>query len=273
MNDLHDADLDAIAYGIARLFHTPMGQLRAEAAKHRSLRGGSPRTMVGSRAGAWANQALDYALNTDAPFVATAYLTPEAGSRYYTRTHWVVYGMRSRQDLDDWYKTIVANPDRFHYVAAFDKTTPEWTAGRPIAVTAEPGAYTSGEIVGAVPIRDQLAQLDRVIGAHETYWAAVAQYNPRSTLMRDFLGRYWDPWFTNWTLARSRLDHQRTVYDQGYPRAETVLAPESAVAAFVREAAQGLSAMREFAAQRGIPTVDLGTSQHGFVHEEPRMAG
>lgn len=235
---------------------------------------GPPRTVVGSKAGAWANQALDYALNTDSPFVAVAYLTPAAGSSYYTRTHWVVYAMRSRQDLDDWYKTFVAYSDRYHYIAAYDKTTPEWNAGRPIAVTAEPGAYTSGDIVGAVSIRDQLSRLDQLVAAHETYWAAVAQYNPRSALMREFLSRYWDPWFTNWTLARSRLDHQRTVYDQGYSRSETALAPEGAVAGFVREAAQGLTAMREFAAQRGIPTVDLGTSQHGFVHpEELRMAG
>ncbi len=129
-------------------------------------------------------------------------------------------------------------------------------------------------VVGAVPVRDQLAHLDRLVAAHETYWAAVAQQNPRSGLMREFLRRHWDPWFTNWTEARSRLDHQRTVIEQGVSRLEPVPASADAVATFVRGAAQGLSSIRELAAYNGIPTPDLGTAQHGFIHlEEPRVAG
>lgn len=34
--------LDAFAFGLAKLFHTPLGQLRAEAAHHRALYGGPP---------------------------------------------------------------------------------------------------------------------------------------------------------------------------------------------------------------------------------------
>ena len=54
---------------------------------------------------------------------------------------------------------------------------------------------------GGVPVRGQLSRLDRLVAAHETYWAAVAQNNLRSTVMRDFLRQHWDPWFTRWMDA------------------------------------------------------------------------
>jgi hypothetical protein len=138
------AIIDAFAYGLAKLLHTPIDQLAAEADAHR--RGWSAGPIVGSKAGAWANQALDYALNTDASHVATAYMKPPPGHIYDQRSRWVVYVMPSRRDLDDWYQSVVATPSIYHYVAAFDKTAPEWGAGRAVATTAEPSAYTSGDI-------------------------------------------------------------------------------------------------------------------------------
>ena len=95
--------------------------------------------------------------------------------------------------------------------------------------------------VGAVPVRAQLGRLDWLVAAHETYWPAVAQQNPQSAVMRDFLRRHWDPWFIRWAETRPRLD----------PRDE-------AIASFVREAAGGLSSIRQIAADNHIPVPDLG---------------
>ena len=227
--------------------------------------------IVGSKAGAWANQALDYALNTDSPYVATAYMKPPPGHIYDLRSRWTVYAMRSRQALDDWYDSVVGNSDLYHFLAAYDKTAPEWSQGRPVAESVgDPDAY-----VGAVPVRDQLQHLDNLVASHETYWVAVAQQNPRSPVMRSFLQRHWDPWFTRWSEARYQLDRRRTFVDPtGVLREEVVPASDEEIARFVHEAAQGLTALRETAAYNGIPTPDLGTSQHGFSRvEEPRVAG
>ncbi len=259
------ATIDAIAYGLAKLLNTPLGELKAEADAERAG------TVVGSKAGAWANQALDYALNRESPYVATAYMKPPPGHIYDMRSRWTVYEMRTRQALDDWYGSIVGSTDRYHFLAAYDKTSPEWSQGRPVAeAVGDPDAY-----VGAVPIRDQLQHLDNLVATHETYWVAVAQQNPRSALMREFLRRHWDPWFTGWSETRYQLDRPRSyVDDTGRLREQAGLTPDEVVAKFVREAAQGLTALRETAAYNGIPTPDLGTSQHGFSRvEEPRVAG
>lgn len=47
--------------------------------------------------------------------------------------------------------------------------------------------------VGSVPARDQLAHLDRLVWIHEDYWSSLAQRNPRSTVLREFFKRHWDP--------------------------------------------------------------------------------
>ena len=137
------AVLDAIAYGIAKLLHTPLGQLKAEADAYRGHEG---RPIVGSKAGTWANQALDYALNTDSPYVATAYMKPPPGHIYDLQSRWTVYTMHTRQALDDWYGSIVGASERYHYVAAFDKTSPEWIQGKPVAVAVgDSDAYVGNE--------------------------------------------------------------------------------------------------------------------------------
>ena len=127
---------------------------------------------------------------------------------------------------------------------------------------------------GAVTIRAQLSRLDRLVAAHETYWASVAQNNPRSTVMRDFLRRHWDPWYTRWMEARPRLDRRRTSVDAAGTLSEQIVpASDETVADLVREAAGGLTQLREIAVQRGIPTPDLGTARHGFADtEDPRLA-
>lgn len=240
------AMFDAFAYGLAKLLHTPLGELKAEADAHRS----SP-LVVGSKAGSWANQAMDYALNADAAYVATAYMKPVPGHIYDVRSRWVVYVMPTRQDLEAWYQSIVGSPDRYHYLAIFDKTSPEWSAGRAVASSAEPGAYTSGAAIGA-SIEQQLHHLDQIIGLHETYWAALAQEAP-TPAMRDFLRRYWDPFFSQWWWAyRPYLDRFST----------------EQVSHFVHQGAEQLSRLREFAAMNGIHTPDLGTTQHGFIPSE-----
>lgn len=40
-------------------------------------------------------------------------------------------------------------------------------------------------------VRDLLAE-------HEVFWAAVAQYNPRSSAMRWFMSTQWDPLYAQW---------------------------------------------------------------------------
>jgi hypothetical protein len=230
-------DIDAVAYGITHV--------------------------VGSKAGTWANQALDYALNTDAAFVAVAYLKPPEVFRY-ERSRWFIQPMPSRAALDAWYQGLAADPSSYHYAAEFDKTVPEWGTGRAVAAIAEPIAYASGVVgaapepiayvpVGAAPsVHDQLAHLDHLVALHETFWARVAQEHPTSE-MRVFLRDHWDPWFARWWETRPLL-----------------VAADS-----VHEAAQGLSGLRELAAYNGIPTPDLGTSQHGFVRpgELPMVSG
>ena len=127
--------------------------------------------------------------------------------------------------------------------------------------------------VGAVPVRGQLSRLDRLVAAHETYWVSIAQQNPQSSVMRDFLRRHWDPWFSRWMETRPRLDRRRTSVDAaGSLSTQLVPASDDTVAAFVREAVDGLSSLRQLAAHNRIPTPDLGTVQHG-VAEEPRVAG
>ena len=127
--------------------------------------------------------------------------------------------------------------------------------------------------MSGVPIRGQLSRLDRLVAAHETYWAAVAQNNLRSTLMRDFLRQHWDPWFTRWMEVRPRLDRRQASVDaMGDLRSQLVPASDDTVAAFVREASSGLSGLRQLATSRGIPTPDLGTARQGEA-DDPRVAG
>ena len=128
--------------------------------------------------------------------------------------------------------------------------------------------------VGAMPVRGQLSRLDRIVAAHETYWASVAQQNARSSGMRDFLRRHWDPWYSRWMETRPRLDRRRTSVDAtGTLSEQLVPASDATVAAFVREAAGRLSALRQLAAHNLIPTPDLGTARHGVADaEEPRVA-
>jgi len=220
--------------------------------------------LVGTKAGTWAMFALDYALNADSTFVGVAYLKP---LRSYQRPRWIVQLLSSRADLDSWYQDLVGTPDRYHYLAAFDKTVTAWADGKPVAAASGDPDVRVG---AAPPVRDQLAHLDRLIAVHENYWVSVAEYNPHSVVMRDFLRRYWDPWFGTWMLARGKLDHQRTVVDpQGYAHEESMPARTEEVASLVREAGRGLSGLREYAAEHGIPTPDLGTARHGFVSPEP----
>ena len=225
--------------------------------------------VVGSKVESWANQALDYAINYGSSYVATAYLKPAPEDIYDPRSRWVVYEMRSRQSLDDWYKSLVGATDRYHYIAVFDKTTTEWRQGRPVAsAVADPDAY-----VGATPsARAQLKHLDRLVAAHETYWAAIAQHNPRSDLMREFLQLHWDPWYSTWIEARSALDRQQTYVDAfGTAHPQTTAASDGDVAHFVSEAARALAGLRELAAYNGIPTPDLGTHDNFQRDETPRV--
>jgi len=105
------------------------------------------------RIGAWANQAMDYALNAEGQFIGVQYEKPTPG--YFTG-RWFVTPFSSRKDLDDWYQRYVGSPERYHYLAAYDKTMPAWVQGDPIAATGADDA-TLG-----VTDQDRLAQLRRL---------------------------------------------------------------------------------------------------------------
>lgn len=112
---------------------------------------------------------------------------------------------------------------------------------------------------GAPPsAAEQLHHLDQIVAAHETYWTAVAQQNPHSAELRQFLHDAWDPWYSHWMLSRPQLG----------------ASDPATVASAVHEASQGLSQLRLQASSAGIPTPDLGTTQHGFVatQGEPPMS-
>lgn len=351
--------------------------------------------IIGSKAGNWANQALDYAYNTASPFVAVAYLKPPPTNIYDLRSRWVVYMMPTRQDLDNWYRSIVDALDRYHYIAAYDKTASEWHNERPVASAAERGAYTSGDprvgshlapetyrpaavhavtrrahpgdvrtwlyvaladgnrstrafddyaaainaiapyfraaaagmmedvlywaalkigpsgpeilrdavsssdtvgsvvkalgsngrgeygqksrstAVGSTPsAQQQLHHLDQLVALHETYWAAYAQHHP-TPQVRAFLQQHWDPFLTWWFARRHFFDTPQGVETfrnqlrnvPGYLE-QVGEPPKNLTAAWVNNHALKLSELREIAADNGIPTPDLGTTQHGFVYPE-----
>lgn len=99
-----------------------------------------------NKAVAWANQALDYALYEQSPYIAVAYMKPPVIDPYQA-SRWIVTPMPTRHDLDQWYQGLVGTPDRYHYLAAFDKTTPEWDRGNAVAVmVTDGGARISGEL-------------------------------------------------------------------------------------------------------------------------------
>jgi hypothetical protein len=319
-----------------------------------------------SKAAAWANQALDHALYVQSPYVAVAYMKPPVIDPYQA-SRWYVTPLPTRGDLDQWYQGLVGTPDRYHYLAAFDKTTPEWDQGSAVAAVATDsdhhvgvhlapeayrpaalhavarrappsdartwlyvslesgnaitrplddyasamnmlGAYFSSAAagmlpdvsywailvlgpsgpqilhdaaisqstsVGAVPTQEKLHHLDRIIGQHETFWAAIAQHHP-VPLLREFLHDHWDPFLTYYFARRAAFDTPQGIeaFRQELRQAPGYLEqvgepPADLKAAWVDNHALQLSELRELAAYNGIPTPDLGTSRHGILHSEP----
>lgn len=82
----------------------------------------------------------------------------------------------------------------------------------------------------------QFQNLSKVIAAHELYWSRVAQRNPRSVLMRDWLRREWDPYFIRWadivTYGPITLD-------------------------VLTDCGRSLSSLRELARANGVPLPDM----------------
>jgi hypothetical protein len=96
-----------------------------------------------NKAVAWANQALDYALYVQSPYVAVAYMKPPIIDPYQS-SRWIVMPMPTRHDLDQWYQGLVGTPERYHYLAAYDKNTPEWSGGSAIAAVATDADHRVG---------------------------------------------------------------------------------------------------------------------------------
>lgn len=130
-------------------------------------------------------------------------------------------------------------------------------------LAAEAAAYRSVH-VGAVPVGEQLAHFDHLVGLHETYWAALAQQSPTHEV-REFLRHQWDPWITRWYTTRPYFDTDEGVVafaaHLGHLRD---LSPEDLRGVLVHEAAAGLHRLRDYAVSRGIPTPELdGTKVSG----------
>jgi hypothetical protein len=63
---------------------------------------------------------------------------------------WHHLDFRNRHILDVWFRDAVNSPDRFVYIAAFDKTVPDWLVEAPIAELAGSGAVGDRSPVGGI---------------------------------------------------------------------------------------------------------------------------
>jgi hypothetical protein len=67
-----------------------------------------------------------------------------------------------------------------------------------------------------MPHTPTLHRLSTLIAAHERYWAAVAQRNPHSAVVRAFLHGKWDPYYRRWmglALDANLADNARAIAD------------------------------------------------------------
>ena len=71
----------------------------------------------------WPREAHNWAWLNEGPFVLVAYLKPVESSD--ARSIAITWTFPSRQELDAAYQDFVGT-DRYHFLAAFDKTSAEW---------------------------------------------------------------------------------------------------------------------------------------------------
>ena len=86
--------------------------------------------------GALYNQALDYAINTTGDYIGVVYMKPPPAFPEEPPVWKTMPPFRTRQALVDWYNGWVGSPTLYHYLAAFDKTVPDWD-GDPIAAVTD----------------------------------------------------------------------------------------------------------------------------------------
>jgi hypothetical protein len=147
-----------------------------------------------NKAVAWANQALDYALYVQSPYVAVAYMKPPIIDPYQS-SRWIVMPMPTRHDLDQWYQGLVGTPERYHYLAAYDKNTPEWSGGSAIAAVATDADHRVGAPLGIEAYRaDALNKAYRF--AHESFEHDIS-FSWVIYLLRGPLGS------NNWSMGTS----------------------------------------------------------------------
>ena len=87
----------------------------------------------------------------------------------------------------------------------------------------------------------KLDLLDRIVAAHETHFAGVAQEAP-TDLLRTFMVSRWDPFFRTYSLERGKVSAH--------------MAPE-VIAGFIAASAHALSQLRELARANYVPVPDL----------------
>ena len=86
---------------------------------------------------AWPREAHNWAWMQEGPFVLVAYLKLAGSSD--ARSHAITWAFPSRQELDTAYQDFVRT-DRYHFLAAFDKTASEWEARCPVYAEGLPNA-------------------------------------------------------------------------------------------------------------------------------------
>jgi len=97
-------------------------------------------------------------------------------------------------------------------------------------------------------------QLSKLIALHETYFAALAQRNPTSKLLRSFLRSTWDPFFMRWSDLVTT--HHVSNVD----------------ADILAETARDLSAVRSRARAQQIPVPKI-TGESGVIMAGPHHGG
>jgi len=183
--------------------------------------------------------ARDLAMNTTGDRVAVVLATLPG---HNGQPSWSAYPMRSAPELAAWFDDWVGTPDLYLYLATFDKTSPAWLEdGAPILSRERSDAVTSAGVrfSDVQSTVSRLSVLQNLVAQHETFYAELAQANPRSTQLRAFIAYAWDPFYTRWTLLVTR--HGLSDSD-----ADVIL-----------EEAAKLAAIRDYATRHGIPVPSL----------------
>lgn len=117
------------------------------------------------------------------------------------RPTWTVYPFKSLEAMKDWYDDWVGNEGDYSYLAAIDRSQsmdPIYEAGLGQRRTRMAPSSNNMMVSGARHAPGAFDVIRKLVADHEVYWAAVAQRNPGSNIMRWWMSHKWDPFFREW---------------------------------------------------------------------------